>query len=436
MFARMIPRYTRPEMAAIFEPENKFKIWLEIEILACEKMADLGVIPASVPRVLREKGGFDVARIDEIEREVKHDVIAFLTSVAEHIGEDARYVHQGMTSSDVVDTAFAVQLTQAADILLRDLDKLLAALKKRVEEHKHTLCIGRSHGIHAEPTTFGLKLAGHYAAFKRAKARLQTAKDEVSVCTISGAVGTYASVNPQVEAYVAARLNLKPETVATQVIPRDRHAMFFATLAVIASSIENLAVEIRHLQRTEVREAEEFFAKGQKGSSAMPHKRNPILTENLTGLARLVRASVVPALENVALWHERDISHSSVERNIGPDACVTLDFALTRLTGVVENLLVYPETMMENLNKMNGLVFSQSVLLALTQAGVSREDAYVLVQRNAMKVWAEKGHLSFLEALLSDSDVTAKLDDGKLKSVCDFKNYTRYIDDVIKRALA
>ncbi len=435
MFARMIKRYSRPEMVAIFEPENKFKIWLEIETLACEKMADLGVIPDSVPRVLKEKGAFDVARIDEIEREVKHDVIAFLTSVAEHIGDDARYVHQGMTSSDVVDTAFAVQLSQASDILLRDLDRLMAALKKRIEEHRKTLCIGRSHGIHAEPTTFGLKLAGHYAAFKRAKKRLLTAKEEISMCTISGAVGTYASINPQVEAYVAQKLNLKPETVATQVIPRDRHAMFFCTLGVIASSIENLAVEVRHLQRTEVREAEEFFSPGQKGSSAMPHKRNPILTENLTGLARVVRSAVTPALENVALWHERDISHSSVERNIGPDACVTLDFALNRLTGVIENLLVYPDTMMDNLNKMNGLVFSQSILLALTQAGISREDAYILVQRNAMKVWAEKGKLSFLDALSGDADVTAKLDVGKLKSICDFANYTRHIDDVIKRAL-
>jgi adenylosuccinate lyase len=423
-------------MAAIFEPENRFKIWLEIETLACEKMADLGVIPASVPKVLKEKGGFDVERIDEIEKEVKHDVIAFLTSVAEHIGEDARYVHQGMTSSDVVDTCFAVQLTQAADILLRDLDQLLAALKKRAEEHKETLCIGRSHGIHAEPTTFGLKLSGHYAAFKRARKRLEAAKEEVSVCTVSGAVGTYATVNPQVEDYIAKRMNLKPETVATQVIPRDRHAMFFATLGVIASSIENLAIEIRHLQRTEVREAEEFFAKGQKGSSAMPHKRNPILTENLTGLARLVRSTVVPAMENVALWHERDISHSSVERNIGPDACVTLDFALARLTNVVENLLVYPETMKENLERMNGLVFSQAVLLALTQADLSREDAYRLVQRNAMKVWEEKGKLSFMDALLQDEEVTEKLDSGKLKSIFDYRNYTRHVDDIMKRAFA
>lgn len=431
----MIPRYTRKEMADIFEPENRFKIWLDIETYATEKMADLGIVPQSAYKALKEKGNFDVARIDEIEKEVKHDVIAFLTSVAEFVGEESRYVHQGMTSSDVVDTCFSVQLTQAADILLQDLDKLLAALKKRAQEHAETLCIGRSHGIHGEPTTFGLKLAGHYAAFKRHRERLVRAKEEVSTCTISGAVGTYATVNPQIEAHVAARMGLKPETVATQVIPRDRHAMFFATLGVIASSVENLAVEIRHLQRTEVREAEEFFSKGQKGSSAMPHKRNPILTENLTGLARLVRATVIPAMENVALWHERDISHSSVERNIGPDACVTLDFALHRLTNVVENLLVYPDTMMENLEKMNGLVFSQAVLLALTQADVSREDAYRMVQRNAMKVWEEKGKLSFKEALLSDDEVVGKLDKSKLESIFNYKNYTQHIPSILQRAL-
>lgn len=433
----MIPRYTRPEMAAIFEPENRFKIWLEIETLACEKMAELGVIPEACPKALREKGGFDVARIDEIEAEVKHDVIAFLTSVAEHINdpEASRYVHQGMTSSDVVDTCFAVQLTQAADMLLADLDKLLDALKTRVEEHKETLCIGRSHGIHGEPTTFGLKLAGHYAAFKRAKKRLEAAREEIAVCTISGAVGTYATVNPQVEEYVAEKLGLRPETVATQVIPRDRHATFFCTLGVIASSIENFAVEVRHLQRTEVREAEEFFSEKQKGSSAMPHKRNPILSENLTGLARLVRATVTPALENVALWHERDISHSSVERNIGPDACVTLDFALHRLTGLVEKLLVYPDTMMENLEKMGGLVFSQRVLLALTQAGISREDAYRIVQRNAMKVWESKGKENLMSFLMSDDDVTAKLSESDVKAIFDYGAYTRHIDSIINRAL-
>jgi len=434
----MIPRYTRKEMADIFEPENRFKIWLEIETLACEKMAELGAIPEACPKALREKGGFDVARIDEIEAEVKHDVIAFLTSVAEHIDDPdaSRYVHQGMTSSDVVDTCFAAQLTQAADILLADLDKVLAALKKRVLEHKDTLCIGRSHGIHGEPTTFGLKLAGHYAAFARAKKRLIAAREEIAVCTISGAVGTYATVAPEVEAYVAENLGLRPETVATQVIPRDRHATFFCTLGVIASSVENFAVEIRHLQRTEVREAEEFFSKGQKGSSAMPHKRNPILSENLTGLARVVRATVTPALENVALWHERDISHSSVERNIGPDACVTLDFALNRLAGLVENLLVYPDTMIENLEKMGGLVFSQRVLLALTQNGISREDAYRIVQRNAMKVWESKAQTTLFDALSTDEDVLAKLSADDIKAIFDYKAYTGHVESIINRALA
>lgn len=432
----MIPRYTRKEMADIFEAENRFKIWLEIETLACEKMAEIGVIPASVPKALREKGNFDIARIDEIEKEVKHDVIAFLTSVAEYIGEDSRYVHQGMTSSDVIDTAFAVQLTQAADLLLQDIDKVLAALRKRVEEHKHTLCIGRSHGIHAEPTTFGLKLAGHYAAFKRARERLVNARKEIAVCSISGAVGTFATINPQVQNYVAKKLGLAEEAASTQVIPRDRHAMFFATLGVIASSIENIAVEIRHLQRTEVREAEEFFSKGQKGSSAMPHKRNPILSENLTGLARLVRAAVIPAMENVALWHERDISHSSVERNIAPDACVTLDFALVRLAGLIENLLVYPDTMMENLEKMGGLVFSQKVLLALTQAGISREDAYRIVQRNAMKVWESRGKVTLFDNLASDSEVTDKLDPGKLKAIFEYGDYIRHVDSILARAMA
>ena len=433
----MIPRYTRPEIASIFEPENRFKIWLEIETLACEKMADLGTIPDACPKALRERGGFDVARIDEIEAEVKHDVIAFLTSVNEHINDPdaSRYVHQGMTSSDVVDTCFAVQLTQAADILLGDLDRLLAALKKRSLEHKDTLCIGRSHGIHGEPTTFGLKLAGHYAAFARAKKRLIAARAEIAVCTISGAVGTYATVDPQVEEYVAEKLGLRPETVATQVIPRDRHATFFCTLGVIASSVENFAVEVRHLQRTEVREAEEFFAKGQKGSSAMPHKRNPILSENLTGLARLVRATVTPALENVALWHERDISHSSVERNIAPDATVTLDFALNRMVGLVENLLVYPETMIENLEKMGGLVFSQRVLLALTQNGISREDAYLIVQRNAMKVWESKAQTTLFDALSTDEDVLAKLSADDIKAIFDYKAYTHHIESIINRVL-
>ena len=430
----MIPRYSNEKMVSIWEPENKFKIWLEIETLAAEKMADLGLVPKSVPISLREKGAFDVARIDEIEKEVKHDVIAFLTSVAENVGEDSRYVHQGMTSSDVVDTAFAVQLQQSADILLEDLDRLLAALKKRADEHKDTLCIGRSHGIHAEPTTFGLKLAGHYAAFARAKKRLLSAREEISVCAISGAVGTYATLDPSVEEYVAEKLGLRSETVSTQVIPRDRHAMYFSVLAVIASSVENLAIEIRHLQRSEVREAEEFFSKGQKGSSAMPHKRNPILSENLTGLARVVRSAIVPALENVALWHERDISHSSVERMIGPDATVTLDFALGRLACLIENLLVYPDTMKANLEKLGGLVFSQRLLLALTQNGVSREDAYRIVQKNAMQVWECGAKTTFREFVEQDEMVTNALSSKDLDIIFDYNHYTKNIDKVFQKA--
>lgn len=438
----MIPRYTRQEMAQIWEPENRFKIWLEIETLACEKMAEMGTIPASVPKVLREKGAFDIARIDAIEAEVKHDVIAFLTSVAEYIGPDSRYVHQGMTSSDVLDTSFAVQLTQAADLLLADMDALLAALKKRAVEHKDTICIGRSHGIHAEPTTFGIKLAGHYAAFARCRERLKAARAEIATCSISGAVGNYATIDPAVEDYVASKLGLKPETHSTQVIPRDRHAMFFAVLGVVASCVENLAIEVRHLQRTEVREAEEFFSAGQKGSSAMPHKRNPVLSENLTGLARLVRMAVVPAMENVALWHERDISHSSVERNIAPDATVTLDFALVRLTGMIDKLLVYPQTMQANLDRLGGLHFSQKVLLALTQAGVSREDSYRLVQRNAMKVWesaagnggiATTGLLSQLE---SDMDVAKHFGADALRSIFDLHDYTKESAQILERVFA
>ncbi len=432
----MIPRYTRPAMADIFEAQNRFKIWLEIETLAAEKMGEMGTVPKSVAKSMREKGNFDIARIDEIEKTVKHDVIAFLTSVAEFVGEDSRYVHQGMTSSDVIDTCFSVQLTQAADILLADLDTLIAALKKRSLEHKDTLCIGRSHGIHAEPTTFGFKLAGHYAAFKRARERLVNARAEIAVCSISGAVGTYATVSPEIQKYVAAKLGLTEEDVSTQVIPRDRHAMFFATLGVIASSIENLAVEIRHLQRTEVREAEEFFSPGQKGSSAMPHKRNPILTENLTGLARVVRASVTPAMENVALWHERDISHSSVERIMAPDACIALDFALARLAGVIEKLLVYPETMKDNLEKMGGLVFSQKTLLALTQAGISREDSYAIVQRNAMKVWESRGKQTLLSFLKSDPEVTAKLDDKTLEAIFTYDDYIKNVGPAMDRLFA
>ena len=435
----MIPRYSRPEMANIFEQENKFRIWLEVETLALEKMAELGIVPESAAKALREKGNFDIARIDEIEAEVKHDVIAFLTSVAEFVGEESRFVHQGMTSSDVIDTSFAVQLTQAADIIIADLDKLLAALKKRSLEHKDTLCIGRSHGIHGEPTTFGMKLSGHYAAFKRAKERMIAAKEEISTITISGAVGTYPVLPPEVEAYVAEKLGLKPETVATQVIPRDRHAMFFATLGVIASSIENLAVEVRHLQRTEVREAEEYFDKNQKGSSAMPHKRNPIGTENMTGQARIIRSAVIPAMENVALWHERDISHSSVERTILPDALISADYALNRLAGIIDKLLVYPERMMHNLEMTGGLLFSQRVMLALTQAGISREDAYRIVQRNAMAVWEDrstgKGSAMLRERLEQDSDVTEKLSADKLDEIFDYSAYTKNIGQILERAL-
>ena len=407
----MIPRYSRPEMTTIWEPETRFQIWLDIEVLACEAQADLGVIPKDAAQAVRERGAFEIARIDEIEKETRHDVIAFLTNVAEYVGEPARFVHQGMTSSDVLDTCLSVQLTRAADVLIADLDGLLDALKRRAIEHKNTICIGRSHGIHAEPTTFGLKLAGAYAEFARNQERLVTARREIATCKISGAVGTFANIDPQVEAYVAETLGLEPEPVSTQVIPRDRHAAFFTALGIVASSIERLATEIRHLQRTEVREAQEYFSEGQKGSSAMPHKKNPILTENLTGLARVVRAAVTPALENVALWHERDISHSSVERMFGPDATVTLDFALARLTSVVDRLVVYPENMQRNLDALGGVIHSQRVLLALTQSGVSREDAYAAVQDSAMKAVDESG--SFLNLLKQDSRVTEALgEDG------------------------
>jgi len=425
----MIPRYTREEMASIWTPESKFQIWLEIEAYAAEKLEELGVIPQGVASAVWERGTFDVARIDEIEREVKHDVIAFLTNLAEHVGEEARFVHQGMTSSDVLDTCFNVQLVRAADLLLEGLDKVLAALKTRAMEHKDTVTIGRSHGIHAEPVTFGLKLAGYYAEFDRNKKRLEAARAEVATCAISGAVGTFANIDPQVEEHVAAQMGLAPEPVSTQIIPRDRHAMFFATLGVIASSIERLATEVRHLQRTEVLEAEEYFSAGQKGSSAMPHKRNPVLTENLTGLARLVRSAVIPAMENVALWHERDISHSSVERGIGPDATVTLDFALNRLAGVVEKLVVYPDRMMDNMNALGGLVFSQRVLLALTQKGVSREDSYRLVQRNAMPVWLEGK--DFLALLKADDEVV--LSDDELEALFDLGYHTKHVDTIFKR---
>ncbi|MBX4996558.1 adenylosuccinate lyase [Rhizobium lentis] len=430
----MIPRYSRPEMVAIWSPETKFRIWFEIEAHACDALTELGVIPKSAARTIWEKGGaatFDVARIDEIEAVTKHDVIAFLTHLAEIVGPDARFVHQGMTSSDVLDTCFNVQLVRATDILIADVDRLLQALKTRAFEHKDTVTIGRSHGIHAEPTTFGVKLALAYAEFERCRQRLVAAREEVATCAISGAVGTFANIDPRVEEHVAAALGLKAEPVSTQVIPRDRHAMYFATLGVVASSIERLATEIRHLQRTEVLEAEEYFSPGQKGSSAMPHKRNPVLTENLTGLARMVRSYAMPAMENVALWHERDISHSSVERMIGPDATVTLDFALSRLAGVVEKLLVYPENMEKNLNKFRGLVHSQRVLLALTQAGTSREDAYRLVQRNAMKVW-EQGK-DFLEELLADSEVRAALSEEDIREKFDLGYHTKHVDTIFRR---
>lgn len=427
----MIPRYTRAEMAAIWEPRTKFQIWFEIEAHACDAMADLGIVPKEAARAVWERGGFDVERIDEIEREVKHDVIAFLTSLAEHVGEEARFVHQGMTSSDVLDTCFNVQLVRATDILLADLDALLAALKKRATEHKDTVCIGRSHGIHAEPTTFGLKLAQAFAEFSRCRERLLAARKEVATCAISGPVGTFATVDPRVEAHVAEKMGLEVEPISTQVIPRDRHAMYFATLGVIASSVERLSTEIRHLQRTEVLEAEEYFSAGQKGSSAMPHKRNPVLTENLTGLARLVRSAVTPAMENVALWHERDISHSSVERGIAPDATVHLDFALARLTGVIDKLIVYPERMQKNLDMLGGLVHSQRVLLALTQAGISREGAYGLVQRNAMKVWEEGA--DFLEELLGDKEVRAALSEKDIRDRFDLGYHTKNVDVIFKR---
>ena len=425
----MIPRYARPEMTAIWEAESRFSIWLDIETHAMDAMVNLGIVPAEAAKAVRERGGFDVDRIDEIEREVKHDVIAFLTSLSEHVGPEARFVHQGMTSSDVLDTCFNVQLTRAADILLADLDALLAALKKRAMEHKMTATIGRSHGIHAEPTTFGLKLAQAYAEFDRCRDRLLAARKEIATCAISGAVGTFANIDPSVEAHVAEAMGLEVEPVSTQVIPRDRHAMFFSVLGVIASSMERLAVEIRHLQRTEVLEAEEYFSEGQKGSSAMPHKRNPVLTENLTGLARLVRGMSLPAMENVALWHERDISHSSVERMIGPDATITLDFALMRLTNVVENLLIYPDRMQANLDKLGGLVHSQRVLLALTQAGVSREDAYRLVQRNAMPVWRGEGQ--FLDLLKADEEVV--LSDTELEELFDLGYHFKHVDTIFNR---
>ena len=429
----MIPRYSRPEMVAIWEPETRFRIWFEIEAHAMDALAELGVVPKDAAKAVWERGKFEVERIDEIEREVKHDVIAFLTNLAEHVGEEARFVHQGMTSSDVLDTCLGVQMARAADLMIADVDALLAVLKRRAYEFKDTPTIGRSHGIHAEPTTFGLKLAQAYAEFARCRARLVIARDEVATCAISGAVGTFANIDPRVEEHVAKAMGLSVEPVSTQVIPRDRHAMYFATLGVVAGCVERLATEVRHLQRTEVLEAEEYFSPGQKGSSAMPHKRNPVLTENLTGLARLVRGYVTPALENVALWHERDISHSSVERMIGPDATVTLDFALVRLTNVMDKLVVYPERMLANLNKMGGLVHSQRILLALTQAGVDREGAYRLVQRNAMRVWESDGKLQLLDLLKADADVTAALPVAQIEALFDLGHHMKHVDTIFGR---
>ncbi len=430
---RMIPRYSRPEMAEIWTPESKFRIWFEIEAHACDAQAELGVIPREAAEtVWRAKDmTFDVDRIDEIEREVKHDVIAFLTHLSELVGPEARFVHQGMTSSDILDTTFNLQLVRAADLLIADMDALLEALKRRAMEHKDTVCIGRSHGIHAEPVTFGLKMAGAHAEMARNRARLVQARAEVATGAISGAVGTFANIDPAVEAHVCAKMGLEPEPISTQVIPRDRHAAYFATLGVVASSIERIATEIRHLQRTEVLEAEEWFSPGQKGSSAMPHKRNPVLTENLTGLARMVRAYALPAMENVALWHERDISHSSVERYIGPDATVTLDFALARLTGVIDKLVVYPQRMERNLNLYRGLIHSQRVMLALTQKGVSREDAYRLVQRNAMKVW-EDGK-DFMQELKADPEVRAAMSESEIDDKFDLGHHLKRVDAIFAR---
>jgi adenylosuccinate lyase len=438
----VIPRYARDEMVAIWQPETKFRIWFEIEAYAALGMAEIGEIPNEAAQTIWDRGSkaeFDIEKIDAIEREVKHDVIAFLTHLAEFVGEDSRYVHRGLTSSDVLDTCLSVQLSRASDLLLAGMDRVLAALQTRAFEHKLTPTIGRSHGIHAEPTTFGVKLAQAYAEFARNRRRLAEAKSEIATCAISGAVGTFANIDPRVEAYVAERLHLRPEPVSTQVIPRDRHAMFFATLGVIASSIERLSTEVRHLQRTEVLEAEEYFSAGQKGSSAMPHKRNPVLTENLTGLARMVRAYAMPAMENVALWHERDISHSSVERYIGPDATITLDFALHRLAGVIEKLVVYPDTMQANMDRLRGLVHSQRVLIALTEAGASREDAYRMVQRNAMRVWHDANAIGstddtgFLDILKADPDITAKLSPEALDALFDLGYHLKHVDTIFER---
>ena len=427
----MIPRYSRPEMTKIWEPENKFRIWFEIEAHACDAQANLGIIPEAAAKRVWERGKFDVERIDEIEAEVKHDVIAFLTNLAEYVGPEARFVHQGMTSSDVLDTCLSVQLCQAADIIANDLDQLLEALKKQALKHKFTPTVGRSHAIHAEPTTFGLKLAGYFAEFQRNKERLILARKEIATCAISGPVGTFASIEPEVERHVAEKLGLKIEPVSTQIIPRDRHAMFFSILGVIASSLERLAVEIRHLQRTEVREAEEFFSSGQKGSSSMPHKRNPVLTENITGLARLIRSHVVPSMENVALWHERDISHSSVERVIAPDATIALDFSLARMTGVIEKLVVYPDQMQKNLDKLGGLINSQRILLELTQKGMSREDSYEAVQRNAMPVWLEGK--DFKALLKNDTKIREFLNENEIEELFNPDFHFKHVETIFER---
>ena len=427
----MIPRYSRPAMKKIWDEENKFKIWFEIEAHAADGMANQGTIPKEAAKKIWELGKFEISRIAEIEKETKHDVIAFLTNLSEHIGPEARFLHQGMTSSDVLDTALSIQMKQSSELLIEGVEKLLSSIKKRAFEHKHSICIGRSHGIHAEPTTFGLKLAGYFAEFERSLLRLQTAKKEIAVCAVSGAVGTFANISPEVERYVAEQMGLEVEPISTQVIPRDRHAAWFSGLALVASSIERLATEIRSLQRTEIREVEEYFSSGQKGSSAMPHKRNPVLTENLTGIARIVRASVIPALENVALWHERDISHSSVERVFAPDASIALDFAIARMTNVIDNLLIYPDRMKENMGKLKGLVNSQQVLLKLTQAGISREDAYSLVQEISMKVW--KGDDTFLSLLKSNTLINNKINEAELDNLFDEEYHTKNVDEIFNR---
>jgi adenylosuccinate lyase len=429
----MNPRYSRPDMVAIWSNENKYQIWFEIEALALEALSESNLVSKKTVRNFREQGKFSIERIDEIEMLVKHDMIAFLTNVTENVGEDAYFMHQGMTSSDVYDTCFAVQLVRASDLIIEDLDQLLAVLKRRAFEYKMTPTIGRSHGVHAEPTTFGVKLAQSFAEFSRCKTRMKLARDEISTCAISGAVGNYAHIDPHVEKFVAERLGLRPETISSQVIPRDRHAMFFVTIGVVASCVERLSTEIRHLQRTEVLEVEEFFSEGQKGSSAMPHKRNPILTENLTGLARIIRSAVTPALENVALWHERDISHSSVERAIGPDATITLDFALYRLSNVIDELIVYPEQMQRNLDLKQGIIYSQNVLLELTRTGLSREESYRLVQRNTMKVWEANGQLKLQDLLKKDKEINSLLDDGKIDQLFDNKSYFRHVDHIFSR---